>query len=43
MAKKMTTSSGKSKIEKNGNLSGRKACKKTASTGTITVTGKLNR
>jgi hypothetical protein len=43
MAKKITIRSGKSKIAKKGKRKGRKTCRKTASNGTINVTGKLNR
>jgi len=43
MAKKITTSRGRSKIEKNENRSGKNACRKIASSGTRIATGKLNR
>ena len=43
MAKKIVTSNGKSKMEKNGNRLGRNACRNSASNGTPTVTGMLNR
>jgi hypothetical protein len=43
MAKKIVTSKGRSKMEKNGNLLGRNACRNSARSGTPTVTGMLNR
>ena len=43
MAKKITTSSGKSKMEKNENRNGTNAWKKIASSGTKIATGRLNR
>ena len=43
MAKKIVTSKGKSKMEKNGSRLGRNACRNSASNGTPTVTGMLNR
>jgi hypothetical protein len=43
MAKKIVTSRGKSKIEKNGNRLGTKAWRNRARSGTPTVTGILNR
>ena len=43
MAKKIVTSNGKSKMEKNGRRLGTNACRNSASNGTPTVTGMLNR
>ena len=43
MAKNIVTSNGRSKTEKNGNRLGTYACRNSASNGTPTVTGKLNR
>ena len=43
MAKKIVTNKGRSKMEKKGNRRGTNACRNSASNGTPTVTGMLNR
>jgi len=43
MAKKITISSGRSKIEKNEKRRGKNACRKIANNGIRIATGQLNR